>query len=132
MARSRSCRCCGDWHDIDEPWPHNCISHFGPENLKRSDLPTPMIRVDTMGAVKSMVTGKVHDSKSALRSEYKVHGVVEMGTDAPMAPAAPKKPDGVQADVVEALHKVKQGYKPPPLETIDFAPAASGADWIDA
>ena len=132
MARLRSCRCCGDWHDLGKPWPHNCISHFGERPHARSDFPTPMIRIDTMDAVQSQITGKMHDSKSSLRSEYKAHGVVEMGNDAPLSPSAPAKPGGVQADIVEALDKVKQGYKPAPVESLGIAPAASGADWIDA
>lgn len=33
-------------------------------------------------SVQSMATGKVHDSKSELRREYKRHGLIEMGSDA--------------------------------------------------
>lgn len=38
-GRSRLCKSCGDWHSLDEPWPHNCR----PERPKRSHLASPML-----------------------------------------------------------------------------------------
>lgn len=81
MARMtfRLCKCCGDLHDLAKPWPHNCISHFGPSN--RSALSAPRIVRDTMGDMQSMVTGRWHDSKSGLRAEYRREGVLEVGNE---------------------------------------------------
>lgn len=59
------------------PAPRRILS--GP--AKRSDLAFPMVVSDTMDAVQSQVTGKVHDSKSALRAEYRAHDVTEVGND---------------------------------------------------
>jgi len=47
----------------------------------RSSLPAPMIIGDTMDPVQSQVTGRFYTSKSALRAEYRRHGVVEVGND---------------------------------------------------
>lgn len=81
MPRQRLCKVCGGWHDLDQPWPHNCSTH---EQSKRAeDLPVPMMNFDTMDAVQSMTNGLFYDSKSALRSEYKRAGVVEVGNDVP-------------------------------------------------
>lgn len=48
---------------------------------KRSDLPCPGVMSDQMDPVQSMVSGKMHDSKSALRAEYRVTGHIEKGND---------------------------------------------------
>jgi ERCC4-type nuclease len=40
-----------------------------------------MLNLDTMGAIRSMSDGKIYDSKSALRKQYKQAGVVEVGDD---------------------------------------------------
>lgn len=29
MSRSRFCKVCGNWHDMSEPWPVACLSHYG-------------------------------------------------------------------------------------------------------
>lgn len=88
MARSRLCKVCGDWHDLDRPWPHNCATH---EPSKRGDYPVPMMALDTMEPVRSMTNGLLYDSKAALRSEYRRAGVVEVGNDVPTQKAAPDK-----------------------------------------
>lgn len=36
---------------------------------------------DAMAPVRSMATGKMHDSKSSLRAEYRARGVYEIGND---------------------------------------------------
>lgn len=94
MPRERLCKACGGWHDLDQPWPHNCTTH---EQSKRAEgIPVPMMNFDSMDAVRSMTNGLYYDSKSALRREYRRAGVVEVGNDVPMAkpkpdPAAQKK-----------------------------------------
>lgn len=80
MARQRLCKVCGEWHDMDKPWPHNCTEHT---QSKAAAFPTPMMIIDTMDPVRSMTNGLYYDSKSAMRSEYKRAGVVEVGNDVP-------------------------------------------------
>jgi hypothetical protein len=74
----RYCKTCGDWHDLDKPWPRNCAA---PAIMTRSDLPAPMLIIDTMEPVQSMLDGKMYDSKSELRRTYKHAGVTEVGND---------------------------------------------------
>ena len=82
MPRERLCKVCGQWHDLDEPWPVDCMIET---NLNMADLAAPMISGDTMKAVRSQTNGLWYDSKSALRKEYKRAGVVEVGNDVPQA-----------------------------------------------
>lgn len=86
MARERLCKVCGDWHDMSQPWPAECIRE---DRVAYSGLPTPMVNFDTMDPVKSMTNGMFYDSKAALRSEYKRAGVVEVGNE-DTSKAAPK------------------------------------------
>lgn len=123
----RSCRICGDWHDLSQPWPHNCLAHWG-ERPERSGLPAPMLIRDTMDAIISPLDGQQFESKSALRAAYKAAGVVEVGNDAPTTPAAPVADRVTKDEVAEALNKVKQGYKPAPLPE---AAEAGGFAWCD-
>ena len=83
-----------------------------------SDLPCPMLQRDHMEPVKGMHDGKTYDSKSALRASYRNGPVkyVEYGNDVPMTPRDNRKPL-TKAEIAAALDKVKNGYKPAPLET---------------
>lgn len=76
MARSRLCRSCGDFHDIEATWPLDCIGHFGaiPNDA-------PYVRSDGMDPIKSMVSGKMHDSKSAYYAEVRRAGCEIVGND---------------------------------------------------
>jgi hypothetical protein len=77
MAVYRTCKACGDLHDIYN-WPDN---HREWVMDNRSDLAAPMIIRDGMDAVKSMLDGQMYDSKSRLRRTYKDAGVIEVGND---------------------------------------------------
>jgi hypothetical protein len=80
----------------------------------RSPPAFPGIIRDTMDPLKSMASGRMHDSKSALRREYKELGYVELGNDAPRA-NAPYQPDPtIGDDVAEAWQMLENGYVPPP------------------
>lgn len=76
-ATYRICKACGDLHDIYN-WPDN-HRDWMPDN--RSDLSAPMVIRDNMDATRSMLDGRMYDSKSALRSTYRAAGVVEVGND---------------------------------------------------
>lgn len=103
MARERFCRVCGGWHDLNEPWPFNCI----PEAVHaRSDLPSPMLIADSMTPVQSMLDGQMYDSKSALRRTYKQAGMVEVGNDPSITNPKPRqKPKADRAAVKAAVRK---------------------------
>ena len=87
MARERLCKVCGGWHDLGKPWPDNCREPVWIEQK----LAAPRIATDTMGPVQSMTNGKMYDSKSALRAEYRRAGVVEVGNDVPLKKPAPDR-----------------------------------------
>ena|SRR5271166_1404912 len=83
--------------------------------LSRSaTVAAPMLNLDTI-EMRSMADGKVYTSKSHYRASLKAHGYREVGTEvaAHVAEAAAERPrPALQPDLVEAYHKVKQGYKP--------------------
>lgn len=77
MARSRLCRICRDFHDVDAAWPEACVGHFGSADSN----PTFHVISDTMEPVRSMVSGRMHDSKSRYRAEVHAAGCRIVGND---------------------------------------------------
>jgi hypothetical protein len=77
----------------------------------RSTLPAPHLLRDEMPPVQSMASGRMYDSKSAIRAEYKRLGMVELGNDVPMTPPAPKRPSrqDIKAAVGRAFSKAGLG-----------------------
>jgi hypothetical protein len=123
----RSCRVCNGWHDIDEPWPNDCLGHFVRYDQARSETHQfPMFIPDHMPAVQSMLDGKMYDSKSELRKTYKAAGVIEVGNDAKMTVSPPKKPKITRDEIERAVQMVKDGYKPVALDTTSADVGDSG------
>lgn len=83
----------------------------GPE----SDFPAPMLIRDDMPALRSMGDGRFYDSKSALRASYRAQGLREVGNDVPLTPQDNRKPI-TKAEIGAAYQKVREGYRPAPLE----------------
>lgn len=77
MPRSRFCRVCKDFHDLDGAWPVECYGHFGVSAEKG-----PQIISDSIEAFPSMATGEVFTSKSKYRQHLRANGYVEVGNDA--------------------------------------------------
>ena len=74
----RLCKMCRDWHRLDE-WPAECIQK---QESKAASLPVPMLNSDALSKpLQSMATGNWHDSKSAMRREYREKGFVEIGNE---------------------------------------------------
>src|SRR5258707_804696 len=101
-----------NWHDIDFsrdiPAPHKVERPLPP----RSDLPCPRIASDCMEAVQSQVSGKVYESKSALRAEYKATGHIEKGNDRRPAWKMPRTPRAVIRDTMQkAAARVERGER---------------------
>jgi len=107
MARQRFCKVCGGWHALDVPWPAACWRERG---MARSSLAAPIIIGDGMQPVRSMLDGKIYDSKRALRATYKAAGVTEVGNDVAMT-RPQRKPDrkGVKAAVSRAFSRAGLG-----------------------
>lgn len=55
----------------------------------QGELCAPMIIADGMKPIQSMTDGKMYDSKSSLRKEYKRANVIEVGNDVPMKKSDP-------------------------------------------
>jgi len=75
----------------------------------RSDLPRPMVILDTMPEVQSQATGKWYTSKSALRAEYRRLGMIEVGND----PARFRKKERPKADlktIKDQIEKAEARY----------------------
>lgn len=100
--RERFCRVCGGWHQLDK-WPHNCMA---PRNLAASDLPAPHFISDAI-EIQSMHDGNMYTSKSKLRSEYRAHGVEEIGNEKPKPVEAPKTD---RKAIREELRRVYAGH----------------------
>ena len=79
-------------------------------------------------SVQSQLTGQWYESKSSLRSEYKAHGVVELGNEAPKAPAPIQSPKITKDEVGRAMQMVKEGYKPS-IHSEAVAFTGSGLEW---
>lgn len=94
----RMCKTCGNWHDLDQPWP--CVRY-----TKSS---APYVISDTMEPLKHHGTGKVIDSKRAFSAETRAAGMVELGNE-PIRPRAPIKLDKRQRvdDIRRTIYELK-------------------------
>lgn len=99
MSRSRFCRVCRQFHDLEAPWPAACDGHFG-----ERPAGAPHVITDTI-EVRGMHDGQMYTSKSKLRSSYRAHGVEEMGTSAPTEP----KPFVASRDDIK--HELRNVYR---------------------
>lgn len=114
MARERLCKICGGWHDLDKPWPGNCLPEY---NDTRSHLATPMIIHDGMQPIRSMADGKIYTSKAAMRQSYKPSGnpegkrYVEVGDQVSTKLAPKPRPDrkAIEATVAKAFSQAGLG-----------------------
>lgn len=71
---SRLCRACGDWHDLDEPWPIECSA---PAPAGRSDRFVFNYWPD-IPEYRSPVTGDLIDGRVARREDLKRHDCIEV------------------------------------------------------
>lgn len=78
MPTQRMCKTCGNWHNLDQPWP--CA--------RQTKSTAPYVISDTMAPTKHMGTGEVLDSKAKFRQATRASGCVEIGTEA----IKPRKP----------------------------------------
>lgn len=76
-------RATGTWLDADEY--ERRMAYFEEMAFQRKasqgQLCAPMVIRDQQPATRSMTDGKIYDSKSELRKEYKRAGVVEVGNE---------------------------------------------------
>ncbi len=77
----RMCKSCGNWHDLDKPWPVKCERHF-------SRGAAPNVISDNMEPTKHHGTGRMIDSKREFSRETKSINCVEIGNE-PIKPRVP-------------------------------------------
>ena len=122
----------GSWVYRDGEMVPKHLAAPRPRGPRAHDMPLPYLSRYQIVPVQSMLDGRVYESKSELRATYKAAGVREIGTDVDAAikeheARRPGKPPVTIDDVAEAYQKVRQGYKPPPLETLDQLDASDAA-----
>lgn len=76
---------------------------FWRNRRRQGELCCPMVIRDGMDAVQSQVDGRLYDSKSTIRRHYREAGVIEVGSDGPLAP--PPKPKPNPERNLEAVHR---------------------------
>jgi hypothetical protein len=67
----RMCKACGNWHDLEQPWPCARISKGA----------APYVISDNMEAIKHHATGRVISSKREFSRETRAAGCVEIGNE---------------------------------------------------
>lgn len=83
-----------------------------PGPAPRSDLPCPQVLSDHMEPVQSQATGVWHDSKAAIRAEYRATGHIEKGNDKRAPWKMPRTPRTVIRDAVrKAAARVERGER---------------------
>jgi hypothetical protein len=83
-----------------------------PGPAPRSDLPCPLVISDIMDPVQSQVTGKMYDTKSGLRAEYRATGHIEKGNDTRPPWKMPRTPRAViRESVRKAAARVERGER---------------------
>ena len=82
----------------------------GTVELARSSLPAPMLSLDAMAPVQSMLDGKLYDSKSQLRSTYKQAGMIEVGND-PARHRPREKPKVDRKAIKDTLDRATARYE---------------------
>ena len=99
----RFCNVCRGWHDLGQPWPHNCL----PEAPQRSDLACPAVIGDNMPPGEHPYDGRTYESKSGWRKANRAGGYIEVGNDpARLRPRKRQEPD--RKAITETLKKAKQ------------------------
>lgn len=119
---------CGRFEAIKEPKKIPCA---------------PYVQTDTMlDPVEHPVTGKLYDSKSALRRTYKELGLIERGNEKPKVRQAKGADfDEIREEVKEATRKLKWGMAPlterekwllekEKRETEDYRKRNQGTMWL--
>jgi hypothetical protein len=88
----------------------------------RSDIGAPMVIIDTAEPFMSHADGRMYDSKSTYYRSLKAHGcrIVETGEN--HGQPVPGQITPPWEDVKNAYCKVRDGYKPAPLQTENQEP----------
>lgn len=100
----RFCKTCRGWHDLDRPWPDNCLPE---RNWNRADLPSPRLIRDGLDDVINPIDGRPYSSKSAYYRKVREAGCEIAGSDSSIMnahekPVEVKTPSGLKDDLKAA------------------------------
>ena len=99
----RKCKVCDEWHNLEEPWPAQCI------RFVKNDAPN-VIRDNLDKPLRHMGTGRYLDSKSAFRKEDKSIGAECVGNEPlnrkPRSYIEPPRPG---PDIKRAIDQLRNG-----------------------
>jgi hypothetical protein len=111
-GRSRLCKTCGDWHSLDQPWPHNCRPPAPP----RSHLAAPMLFPKFEPFRPDMFAETVINDRRDKRDYMERHDLVEY--DAGVKPVqGPSEREWEQEFVAD--FKAAQEMDPLAIEPVD-------------
>lgn len=100
--RQRKCKVCDGWHDLDQPWPHNCL----PEAPQRSHLAAPMIATGSREAFMSHADGRMYSCTRTYEREVVARGYEVVGNEALRPPRKAESPPGLK----ETLQRVAEEH----------------------
>jgi len=99
----RWCKVCKGWHDLEQPWPHNCLPE---RNFNRaSGIPIPQFARTSLDDVWNPVNGKRYTCARAFERDVKASGSEIIGNDSSLRNAKPKTPEtpkGLGEDLKQA------------------------------
>jgi hypothetical protein len=103
----RMCRACGNWHDLDEPWPAACSRHF----VSRGTA--PYVISDNMDPLKHHGTGEILTSKRAFSKATRASGCIEIGNEVmparkPIVLDKGKRRDDIRRTIYELRNGIRR------------------------
>ncbi len=93
-----------NWHDLEEPWPSQCMGHYQKRAQKHGDGPTYMPDIQPF---KSPIDGHVVHSRKEYSQHLKLNGAIEVGNEK-MPPKQYVEAPGLVNDIQRAMHET--GY----------------------
>jgi hypothetical protein len=100
--RTRYCRVCRDFHDLEASWPQACAEHFAPRGSS-----APNVISDNMDATRNMADGKFYDSKRGFEKAVRAAGCEIVGNDTSMFNQRPHTPEITGHDVKAAIEQLR-------------------------
>lgn len=90
-----------NWHDLEQPWPSQCMGHYQKRAQKHGDGPTYMPDIQPF---KSPIDGHVVNSRREWSMHKQMHGVIEVGNEKmPEKKYEPPPPPG--PDIARAMQE---------------------------
>lgn len=96
----RLCRNCSGWHDLSEPWPDACVSHY----VSRETIGLQVVK--DIEPYRSVITREVIGGRKQHRDHLRAHGCIEVGNEK-MKPRQPEYVGGLSQDIKRAMETTR-------------------------